>query len=127
MGTISVEELKRLSDQLRKQPVQVVPTDDDAREKRAKELIDNMRWEGLKDRLDDIRDLMCVNNLSLGALINLMLTMGTPMDADDRRSVLKDDAKSAKEILDKMAIRNDKTQKHLDNLMAELNALMGED
>ena len=94
------------------------------KEEQAAKLIENMRWAGLTDRLDDIRDLLYVNNLSLGALINLMLTMGTPMDTDDRRSVIKDEAKSANEILDKMERRNEKSKKHIENLMAEYNAIL---
>ena len=88
----------------------------DADTARANEIRESMRHTKEQSILEDIRDLLYVNNLSLGALINLMLTVGTPMNEDDRRSVFKGDAKSAMEILDKMDKRNERIQRQLESM-----------
>ena len=116
---IEEEQFKKWAEFLKNHPIQLAPTDE-----HAERLAESMRWTRLTNTLDDIRDLLYVNNLSLGALINLMLTMGTPMNEDDRRSVFKDEAKSAMEILDKMEQRNEKSKKHIESLMAEYNAIL---
>lgn len=123
--TIEQEELKRLLDNMRKQPVQVVPTDDDARVKQAERLNENMWWLGLRDRLDDIRDLLYINNLNQSAVLELMLgEYKTPLS---RRYAVDEQLGNIKKIGKSMKERNEKTEQRIRKLMTEFNALMGED
>ena len=126
MPTLSEEEFKKMAEQLaeqmQKQPIQLTPLDD--RKRQAADLIENMRWVGLRDRLDDIRDLLYVNANLNSAIIELLMTMGTPMTEDDRRERFVNERTEANNILHKMHLRNDKAKKHIKNLMAELDALM---
>lgn len=122
MGAIEPEELKRLLDTMRKQPVQVVPTDDDARVKQAESLIENMRWLGLRDRLDDIRDLLYINNLNQSAVLELMLgEYKTPLS---RRHAVDEQLGNMKKIGKSMKERNNRTEQRIRKLQAELDALI---
>lgn len=94
------------------------------KEEQAANLIENMRWAGLTDRLDDIRDLLYINSAQQTAMIELMLTMGTPMVEDDRKARISQSMKGADRITQMMKKRNEKCQKYIRNLMAEYDAIL---
>ena len=117
--TIQPEELQRFLDMMRKQPVQIMPTDGDDRERQAERLIDNMRWAGLTDRLDDIRDLLYINAVQNSAVLEV-----TTHYNEELIRVIQPAIKESKKVLDMMHKRNEKSKKHIESLMAEYDAIM---
>ena len=120
--TIEPEELQKYLDMMKKQPVQIMPTEGDDRERQMERLVENMRWTGLTDRLDDIRDLMFINNLNQGAILELMIGgYNTPLA---KRHAIDEALGGAKQIAKSMKERNEKAKKHIESLMAEYNAIL---
>jgi len=122
MGTIEMEEIRKLADAMRKQPVQITTTDDDARVKQVESLVENMRWLGLIDRLDDIRDLLYINNLNQSAVLELMLgEHKTPLS---KRYAVDEQLGNIKKIGKSMKERNNRTDQRIRKLQDELDALI---
>ena len=115
---IEEEQFKKWAEFLKNHPIQLTSADDD-RKQQAADLIENMRWTRLTDRLDDIRDLLYINNLNQIMIIDLLV------GGDDRkRNKISGNCKNAEHISKRMSERNKKAQAHIDSLMAEFNALM---
>ena len=118
---IEEEQFRKWSEFLKNHPIQLTSADDD-RKRQAADLIENLRWARLTDRLDDIRDLLYINNLNQSAMLELMMGgYETPLS---KRHAVDYMLGGAKKIGKSMAERNGRAKKHMDDLMAQFDALM---
>ena len=89
------------------------------KEEQVANIINNMRWTGLTDRLDDIRDLLYVN-----ALLNIAELEVHAHYNEELIRVIQPAIKESKKVLDMMHKRNEKSKKHIESLMAEYDAIL---
>ena len=89
------------------------------KEEQVVNIIDNMRWTGLTDRLDDIRDLLYINAIQNSAVLEV-----STHDNEELIKVIQPAIKESKKVLDMMHKRNEKSKKHIESLMAEYNAIL---